>query len=343
MSPRPILLVGGTGKVGRWTARLLREEHPQIRFLIGGRNLEKAEEFARELGSAEAVPIDLTASDLGLGDRQVGAVAVFFTEDRLATVRFAQSRSVPHISISRALFEIGPEIAYFTQRPSTSPVVLGTEWLVGATTMPILSFAKAFGKIERISIGALLDEEDATGPAGFADFDRQNAVMPSALIRRSGEFHWLTGDKVKTSFNAADGSQTEATAFSVNDVIGLAAALDVPDIEFKLAIGTTSSRRRGEAFSTEIIIEMEGQDHSGAPLFAHRAITHALGQMPLTGLGVALVLQRLLGLDGQAPTAPGLYLPYQLLEPDAYLARFKRVGGVILDLAKRDPGGRHDA
>ncbi len=246
MSPRPILLVGGTGKVGRWTARLLREEHPQIRFLIGGRNLEKAEEFARELGSAEAVPIDLTASDLGLGDRQVGAVAVFFTEDRLATVRFAQSRSVPHISISRALFEIGPEIAYFTQRPSTSPVVLGTEWLVGATTMPILSFAKAFGKIERISIGALLDEEDATGPAGFADFDRQNAVMPSALIRRSGEFHWLTGDKVKTSFNAADGTQTEATAFSVNDVIGLAAALDVPDIEFKLAIGTTSSRRRGK-------------------------------------------------------------------------------------------------
>lgn len=54
--------------------------------------------------------------------------------------------------------------------------------------------------------------------------------------------------------------------------------------------------------------------------------------MPLTGLGVALVLERLTGLDGKPATPAGLYFPYQLLEPDSYFARFEQAGGEILTL-----------
>lgn len=64
--------------------------------------------------------------------------------------------------------------------------------------------------------------------------------------------------------------------------------------------------------------------------------------MPLTGLGVALLLERLLGLHGKPPVPPGLYLLYQLLEPEAYFARFHRIGGQILaldDPARGEFGG----
>ena len=54
--------------------------------------------------------------------------------------------------------------------------------------------------------------------------------------------------------------------------------------------------------------------------------------MPLTGLGVAMVLERLVGLDGHPAVAAGLYFPYQLLEPAAYLARLKHIGGAVLKL-----------
>lgn len=329
MSLHPILLIGGSGVVGRWTARLLRAAHPSAPLLIGGRDLDKAREAAAEVGGAEGVAVDLAAGGLGLGERPVSAVAVFFTDVRVAGLRFAQSRGVPHISISPGIHEIGPEVAAYIHQPQAAPVVLGTEWLVGATTVTTLELAKAFGRVHGITIGALLDEQDALGPAASADLERQTKTLPAALARREGAYVWRVGDDAKARFRAVDGTELEATALSLNDVLGLANVTGAPNVEFNLAIGVSSSRRRGEPMSTEILIELTGEDPAGRPLRTRHAVVHPEGQMPLTGLGVAMVLERLVGLGGHPPVAPGLYFPYQLLEPAAYRARLEQIGGRV--------------
>jgi hypothetical protein len=84
--------------------------------------------------------------------------------------------------------------------------------------------------------------------------------------------------------------------------------------------------------STEIIIDLAGEDHTGQPLRTRHAIIHPEGQFPLTGLGVAMVLERLLGLNGERAPPPGLYFPYQLLEPAAYFSRLEQIGGRVLTL-----------
>lgn len=332
MSPHPILLIGGAGIVGRWAARYLRAAHPELRLLIGGRNRTNAEAAAAEIGGAEGVAVDLADEGLGLGGRQVSAVAVLFTDERVAALRFAQSRGVPHLSISPGIIEIAPEVAAFMQAPHAAPVVLGTEWLVGATTMPTLEFVKAFRRIDDVTIGALLDEQDAFGPAALVDLERQTKTMPAALARRDGAYVWRVGDDAKGMFRAIDGTEMEAVALSPNDVVGLAAATGAPNVTFNLALGVSSTRRRGDAMSTEIIIELAGVDHAGRLHRTRHAVVHPEGQMPLTGLGVALVLERLTGLDGNPATPPGLYFPHQLLEPAAYLARLRLAGGKILEL-----------
>ena len=333
MSTHPILLVGGSGTVGRWTAKFLREAHPEVPLLIGGRDLEKAQQVAAELGGAEGVKINLRADNLGLGARPVSAVAVLFTDERVAGLRFAQSRGVSYISISPGINEMGPEVAAFIHAPTDAPVVMGTEWLVGATTIPTLEFAKAFSRLDEIVVGALLDEQDAAGPAAYADLERQTKTVPAALARRDGAFVWQVGDDAKTAFRAADGTVMPASAFSVYDVIGLATATGAPNVRFSLALGVSSTRRAGQAMSTEIIIELAGIGHDGLPLRTRHAVVHPEGQMPLTGLGVAMVLARLVGLDGNPPTPAGLYFPYQLLEPARYFERFKKIGGVISTLS----------
>ncbi|WP_460639942.1 hypothetical protein [Larkinella harenae] len=330
--PDPILLIGGSGIVGRWTARLLRAAHPDVPLLIGGRNLAKAEETALEIGHAQAVSIDLAAEDLCLGKRPVGAVAIFFTDDRVASLRFAQSRGVPYISISPAINEVGPEIAAYIHNPGAAPVVLGTEWLVGATTVPTLEFAKEFGRVDAISIGALLDEQDAGGPAADADLERQTKTLPSTLTRRDGVYFWRVGADAKTTFRAVDGTEMDASALSPNDVIGLATATGAPNVQFNFALGISSTRRRGEPMSTEIVIDLTGVDPAGRPLQTRHAVVHPEGQMPLTGLGVAMLLERLTGLGSQPTPPSGLYFPYQLLEPSTYLSRLKQTGGIILKL-----------
>lgn len=332
MSHNPILLVGGSGIVGRWASRFLREAHPDAPLLIGGRDGEKAVNAAGEIGRAEGVTLDMTADDLGLGEREVSAVAVLFTDERVAALRFAQSRGVPHLSISPGIIELAPEVAAYIHSPSAAPVVLGTEWLVGATTVPTLEFAKAFGRVHDIRIGALLDEKDAFGPAANVDLERQTKTMPAALARRDGAYVWRTGDDAKVKFRAIDGTEMEASALSPNDVVGLATATGAPNVTFNLALGVSSSRRRGGPMSTEIIIELAGEDRDGQPLRTRHAVVHPEGQMPLTGLGVAMLLERLTGLDGQPPPPAGLYFPYQLLDPSAYFTRLADIGGQILTL-----------
>lgn len=328
----PILLMGGTGAIGRLTARALRTVYPDVPLLIGGRDLLKSGQVASEIGQAEGVVIDPRADDLGLGDRRVGAVAVFYADERLAGLRFAQGRRVPHLSISSGVYEIAPEVATYMHSPNAAAIVLGYEWLVGATTVASLACAKAFSKIDEITIGALVDEQDGGGPAVAEDFERLNQMMPAALTRRDGSYVWRSKDDAKAEFRSIDGTKVEGAGFSSIDVVGLAVATGSPNVQFNIATGVSSSRRRGGSKSTEIIIELAGKDHDGRPLRTRHAVFHPGGAAHLTALGVSMIIERLVGLDGSAPTPAGLYFPFQVLDHATYLSRLQAEGGSIVPL-----------
>lgn len=335
MTLDPILLMGGTGAIGRLTAQSLRDAHPDLPLLIGGRDLAKSEQVAKDIGNAEGVVLDPDAADLGLGERKVSAVAVFFSDERLAGLRYAHGRGIPHLGISSGIYEIAPEIATFMHRPDAAAIVLGYEWLVGATTVPTLEFAKAFSRVDDIAIGALVDEEDGGGPAVAEDFERLSSMMPAALTRRAGAYVWRRDDDAKAEFQAIDGTTIEASGFSSIDVVGLATALGAPNVQFNLATGVSSTRRRGEPKSTEIIIELAGEDHAGQKLRTRNAVFHPEGAAPLTVLGVTMILERLTGLDGKPAAPAGLFFPYQLIDPAAYRARLESKGGSARTLDER--------
>jgi len=332
MSLDPILLMGGSGAIGHHTVRALRAAHPDVPLLIGGRDLAKAQQAAERMGRAQGVVIDSAADDLGLGDRPISAVVVFYMDHALAGLRFAQKRSVPHLSISSGVFEIAPEIATYIHTPDASPIVLGYEWMVGATTVSTLSIARAFGQVQDIRINALVDEQDTGGPTVATDFEHLNKMLPAALTRCDGVFVWREGEDSKARFHAVDGTEIEAAGFSSIDVVGLAAATGAPNVQFNLATAVSSSRRQGRPKSTEIIIELVGEDPKGEPLQTRHALIHPEGAASLTGLSVAMIVERLIGLDGQSPTPPGLYFPYQLLDATAYLERLKQEGGTLRKL-----------
>lgn len=245
MRDTPILLIGGSGVVGRRTAEQLRAANPAAALLIGGRTLARAQHVAAEVTHAEGVAIDLDADDIGLGDRPIGAIAIFLKDDRLAALRFAQARGVAHLSISSGTFEIGPEVSAFIHRSSAAPVVLGSEWLAGAAVLPILHLASNVPHLTDIVIDAVLDEEDIGGPAADIDLHRLTELAPAALTRRNGAFFWRNGDDAKVSFRAIDGMTMDAFAYSPLDIAALAAVTNAPNIQLNVAVGTSSSRRLG--------------------------------------------------------------------------------------------------
>ena len=87
-------------------------------------------------------------------------------------------------------------------------------------------------------------------------------------------------------------------------------------------------------FSTEIAIDIKGRGKKGEEINRRHEIVHPAGQAPLTALGVALAVERMLGLEGGAAPAPGLYLPEVLIEPAYFVRRMKEFGATF---AERTP------
>jgi hypothetical protein len=78
--------------------------------------------------------------------------------------------------------------------------------------------------------------------------------------------------------------------------------------------------------SSDITIDIAGILKSGAPGNSRTVLSDPNGLAHLTALGVLVATERVLGLDGQAPAAGGLYLPETLVLPDVAIARFEQFG-----------------
>lgn len=323
---KPVLIIGGSGVVGAQGAQALRRLQPDLPIAIAGRDLAKAAKVAAEVGRAEAVRVDLARADLGLGDEaRYGAVVVFVKDDTLNTLKYAQRHGLPYVSTSSGSFEIAPEVARHLRHPGRSPILLASHWLAGTATLPALHFARDFRRLDRIVISALLDEQDMGGPAAAADYERLTTAA-AAQILDQGRWRWVRGEEAATTFASVDGTVVEAAAYSPMDVVSLAAATDAHSIRLDMALGESASRRRGEAFSTEIVIELEGERHDGTHARTRHELVHPQGQAPMTALGIALGVERLLGLAGGEAVAPGLYTPDLLIDPAYQLAQLQAFG-----------------
>lgn len=327
---QPVLVIGGSGVVGFQAARMIRRLHPNQPLMIGGRDLAKAEKAAADLGDAAAVSVDLASPGLGLPEGAApSAVIVFVKDDTLNSLRWAQARRLPFVSLSSGTFEIGPEVAQFIHAPASSPVLMASQWLAGAATLLTLFFARRYAALETIRIGLLLDEQDMGGPAAYADFERITGSSPAVLILEQGRFRWITGEEAKARYVSVDGADLDATGYSPLDIGSLAAATPARSIRIDLAYAESASRRRGGPFSSEIVIELEGVLEFGERARQRHEIVHPAGQAPLTALGVALGVERLLGLDGRAAPVPGLYSPESLIGLDRYMDQLRAIGTTV--------------
>lgn len=330
MSPNivpSVLIIGGSGVVGSRAARLLRKRHPELPITIAGRDVARASALATEIGHADAVAIDLAAPNLAaLAGKSFGAIAVFIKDETLESLRYAQSVGAGYLSISSGVFEMATEVAQFAQDPGSAPLVLGSHWLAGAATFAALRFAEELRRVDRIEIGALLDEQDMGGPAAHADYVRLTTMAASALLRRDGVWRWERGEAAQRRFSDSEGVEHLGQAYTPFDVVGLAAATNASSVRFDIAVGETPGRRRGAGSSTEMLIELEGEGHTGSRLRVRHELSHADGQAPVTALCAALMMEGLLGLAGKGPLVPGLYFPERVIAPANAFEQMQRSG-----------------
>ena len=327
----PVLVLGGSGQAGAGTAALLRRWYPTLPLTIAGRSIERAERVADELGHATAVTVDLGRADLGLpaGGGHSAVVAAVW-DDHLHGLRYAQQRGVGYLSISSGLVDVAPEVVAGAQRPGASPILLASHFCAGVGVLAALHVARGIDRVDDIRIGVVLDEQDAGGPAGMADLERLFTASSAGLVRRGGVFTWLAASEAQAQVRALDGTVLPAHSIPVLDVPSLAHATGAPNVRFDHAVGESAGRRRGGRASIEVPIDVEGVGAAGAPLRTSRHLVHPDGQRPLTALGIALGVERLLGLRGE-PAPPGIHTPESLIDPAYAAERLSEIGATFVD------------
>ncbi|MGV9454489.1 saccharopine dehydrogenase [Streptomyces sp. NPDC003635] len=332
MDPKAsVLILGGSGLTGAATAALLRRWHPGLPLTIAARDLDRARRVADDLGTATAVTVDLARTDLGLppGHRHAAVVAALW-DHGLNALAYAQRHRLPYLSLSSGLVDIAPEVIGTAQRATTAPVLLASHWCAGVLVHAVRDQAREFERVDTVRIGAVLDEADTGGPAGVADLERWGSVTSAGLVRRDGAFAWVDGADAEAAVTTSDGRVLPGRAVAVLDVPSLALATGASDVSFALVIGESTGRLRGGRPSLEVRIDLEGVAEGGEPLSRSRCLIHPEGQSPLTALGVALGVERLTGLRGEA-VPPGIHTPEALVDSGYAALRLAEVGATFVE------------
>ncbi|MFP2925870.1 NAD(P)-dependent oxidoreductase [Pyxidicoccus sp. 3LG] len=324
---QPVLIIGGTGVVGSRAAKTLRQLHPSLPLTLGVRNLGKARALARELGGADAVHIDLERKDLGLpAEASFSAVVTLLKDDTLNSMKYAQAKGVPYISFSDFVFDIGPVVARHIQHPTRSPVLLLGQFLGGTTALATLHFAREFRRVDSIEISAVFDGDDVGGPAAQGDTERVMKAVPSPLLLKDGRFLWARGEDVERDFVGVDGTKWRGRAYPLLDVVSLAAETGARNIRLDFAVRDVASRPRGQGPSHEVIVEITGERADGTTGRVRHELVDGDVHSNMSARGVAFAVERLLGLAGGPPVAPGLYHPERLLDPAYVVTRLQEFG-----------------
>jgi hypothetical protein len=322
-----VLMLGGYGSLGARTARTLRRLHPDLPITIAGRNLAKAAALAEEIGNADPVTVDLDRSDLGLpGDAGYSAVVTALRDHSLNTMRFAGARGAAYLALSDAAFELAPLVARYVHRPAAAPVLMLGHSMGATPMLSALHFASAFETIEAIEIGLLFDPDDPFGPMSGLDMERITAIGPSPLLLKDGRWLWAGADEAARRFIGVDGVSHQGQAVGLVDVLSLASATRARSIRVDFAEGRTASSREGRPPSHEVIIEITGKRADGAKGSFRYELVDPAGYAAMSARGVAVAVERLLGLAGGPAPEPGLYLPEVLIDPGYMVQRLEELG-----------------
>jgi saccharopine dehydrogenase (NAD+, L-lysine-forming) len=352
MHAQDILIVGGTGVVGRRIAAELGPDYPG-RVVVAGRNLARAVELAATIGhGVRGRRIDIAErSSIAAALEDVTIVISCIDQPGRPLLSAAIERGLRYTDITPHLTELGRGAAYeeinTAARASGAVVVLGTGIIPGISSVTVRSLANALGGADEIETALLLSARDVTGPASL-DYFLQELTM-SFEIHVDGddrpvrpfsdpqmiEFPSPVGPHLAYLFPFSDqvlyprtmGSRTALTRLAIEPgwlarvlaaIVGTGAARLMAIDGLRHIIARRRKNRpsgEGARFALRVDVKHGGRTRLATLLGRTQADAAAAG-----AAGVARPL-----IDGEI-ARPGAWMPEQVVNPEAFLSRLATRG-----------------
>lgn len=326
---KPFLIIGGYGTVGAVAAKALRSFAPDLPIILGGRNQQKAEAAAEALGNAQGVTVDTQRKDLGLaGDLKLSGIALLTNDVSTHPASYAIQHGIPYTSIATQLTHIAPKLAVQISGLTKAASLIQDTSFAGTLVVTGLALLDRFSHVETINVGAVMDDQDLGGPASQSDTSDFGDKAPG-FIYKTGS--WVQPDSAESlrAFELLDGTTYEAESFPSLDAPELVASSTASSVRLDFTFGETPGRRDHGQPSVEVVYEITGTLTNGEHANVVAQLSHPRGQTVLTGIGVAVAIESLLGLPGARAVPPGLYLPSTLIDPTHMLQRLRETGAEL--------------
>ncbi|MEM9089806.1 MAG: saccharopine dehydrogenase [Cyanobacteria bacterium P01_F01_bin.53] len=358
---KSILLAGGYGLVGQQVARLIRQRHPDLYLLIAGRNLEKADALASELGNAKGVRLDVEQPKPLQGE-QLSAVVALVNDPDDYLLLDAVNRGIPYVDVTRWPERLHESMGELAGKPLQAPVLFASGWMGGIASVIAVAAARTMDRVEHIDISVLFSLKDKSGPNSVEYMDRLATPFETLVDGQCKRVFPYTDPRTITfpggyttsvyRFDTPDqltlpqttGATTVAARIAFDDAFstGLLRFLTRSGI-WKLISGEqfTPLRRSllynpGSGASHEIHIAVSGKDADSAPQQTIVTIADPQGQTHLTALGALLQLERLLGLDEAQSPSPGIVYPDTAPQIEHALRLLAEFGVTVSGLSETD-------
>lgn len=324
-----ILIVGGYGLVGSNIARLIRKDHKAIRLILAGRNPQNAERLATELSNAETAYVDL---DEGFNLRHFGDIDLIISamEDHSNVLREVSIlNKIACITVSEVADQISPTAFLGMHKTIFAPVVFAGHWQAGILTLVVKQLAGKFNRITRIETAGLYDERDPVGPLVASQV---TGFIGKALLRKDSKWLFVEAKDNARDIDLYNGSSVTGYPMGTLDVPSIAAFTSAANIRFDFATGESIGSGKGLEASHDLYIDIEGVLLSGKTIKLRTIVSGTKGNSHLTAVGVFLITEAILGLNGQfAPKQGGLYLPETIISTDDIIGRLTDFGINIIE------------
>lgn len=329
-----VLIAGGYGVVGQQVAHAIRRHHPGLPLIIAGRNPAKAEALARELTNADTAKLD-TGRLSPLGGLRPRAILAAVNDPHDYLLMDTILAGIPYVDITRWTERVRGAVSLAGRRSLRAPIMLSSGWMAGVASLVAVALSRHLERVDRIDIGVLYSLKDKAGPNSAEYMDRlatpfevmlegertlvfpytdpRQVTFPGGYMAKAYRFD--TPDQLTLPDSTGASTVAARIAFDNAMTTSLLVGLIRSGL-WKLINGErfTPLRRRllynpGSGASHEIVIEAAGVDENDHAKTVRATVADPEGQTHLTAVGALVQLERLLGLDGAPPPAPGIVYP----------------------------------
>lgn len=348
----PIVIVGGSGVVGRELGTLLEAHDPALPVCVTSRR--PAANLPRGVRGER---VDLTArTPLRLEARAVVALVNDPTERLL---RACVSGGVPFVDVTRYTPRMLAAIREVEALGATAPVVLASGWMGGVVPVLARALQARLGELDGVRTSIVYDLADRAGPDSIEFMDRMDVpfevhvdgaprpTWPLACAgtvevggRRRAMLHFDTPEQL--TMPRTLGARTVVTRIGFSSELATCSLHLLDRAGFFRALRGERFRalRRGLLASSGsggvARLRVDAWAERGASAFE---VVDPAGQAHLTAVGARLALGFALGLDGSPPAKAGVLFPEQIGDAERALDTL-RARGVVVEEARFDDDSR---